>query len=537
VLTEPVKPIVMYVDDHFPESWKEPVKRGILRWNKAFEAIGFKNVIQVRDFPTDDPDFDPDNLKYSCVRYIPFTLEEGAGPFWVDPSTGEILNARILIFNDVVKAINRDRFVQTAQVDPSVRTKKMPDGIIEESLEMMVAQKMGNCLGLMNNLAASYAYPVDSLRSASFTSKYGITPSIMDRVQYNYVAQPEDEGVKLMPTGLGVYDEFVVRWLYAPLWDVVSFDEEARVLESWIDEKAGDPVYRFGKQQWMSAYDPSALENDLGNDALKAGDYGIANLKYIVSCLKDWIGNDADAAHRKQLYTALVAQYERYLMSALVHVGGIYLTEVKEGTPGERFRPVSRERQKAAVQWIVRQLSESEWLDNRELWGMFSLGLQDSWRTRSNLISRLLARKSYVALSSHLSDDPYTMEEFMQDVYDGIWGNVSGNEKLTLVAKLLQTEWLGACQSRVATIGGKQFEAVNFLTSEATDLTAFGQGYGWQQLIETRVLENEAIYYYKLVRECRDLLKQKVVTAREDERPHYRAMLLVTEKILEEKYK
>lgn len=537
MLTEPVKPIVMYIDDHFPESWKESVKRGILRWNKAFEAIGFKNVIQVRDFPTDDPDFDPDNLKYSCVRYIPFTLEEGAGPFWIDPSTGEILNARILIFNDVVKAINRDRFVQTAQLDPSVRTKKMPDGIIEESLEMMAAQKMGNCLGLMNNLAASYAYPVDSLRSVSFTSKYSITPSIMDRIQYNYVAQPGDKGVKLTPPDLGVYDEFVMKWLYTPLWDVTSREEESRVLESWIDEKAGDPVYRFGKQQWMSAYDPSALENDLGDDALKAGDYGIANLKYIVLHLKDWIGNDADAAHRKQLYTALVAQYERYLMSALVHVGGIYLTEVKEGTPGERFRPVSRERQKAAVQWIVRQLNESEWLDNRELWGMFSLGLQDSWRIRSNLISRLLARKSYVALSAHLSDDPYTMEEFMQDVYDGIWGNVPENKELTLIGKLLQTEWLGACQSRVATIGGKQFEAVNFLTSGMTGLTAFGQGYGWQQLIETRVLENEAIYYFKLVRECRELLKQKVVTAWEDERPHYRAMLLVTEKILEEKYK
>ena len=140
-------------------------------------------------------------------------------------------------------------------------------------------------------------------------------------------------------------------------------------------------------------------------------------------------------------------------------------------------------------------------------------------------------------MSAHLSDDPYTMEEFMQDVYDGIWGSVPENKELTLIGKLLQTEWLGACQSRVATIGGKQFEAVNFLTSGMTGLTAFGQGYGWQQLIETRVLENEAIYYYKLVRECRELLKQKVVTAREDERPHYRAMLLVTEKILEEKYK
>lgn len=537
VLTEPTKPIVMYIDEFFPEEWKEPIKRGILRWNKAFEKIGFKNVIEVRDFPKDDPDFDPDNLKYSCVRYIPFTLEEGVGPFWVDPSSGEILNARILIFNDVVKAINRDRFIQTAQLDPSVRGQKMPDAIIAESLEWMAAQKMGNCLGLMNNLAASYAYPVDSLRSVSFTSKHGITPSIMDRVQYNYVAQPEDWGVKLTPPDLGEYDEFMIKWLYTPLWDMASREEESRVLESWIDEKAGNPVYRFGKQQWMSMYDPSALENDLGDDALRAGDYGVANLKYIVSNLKDWIEDDTDAAHRKQLYSALVTQYERYLTSVMVQVGGIYLTDVKEGTPGERFRPVTRERQKAAVQWIVRQLKESEWLDNRELLGKFALGLPDSWRTRSNMISRLLSRKSYVALSAHLADDPYPMDEFMQDIYDEVWKSAWENQELTLIDKLLQTEWLGACQSRVATIGGKQFTAANFLTLEEADLTAFGSGYGWQQLIETRVLENEAIYYYKLVKDCNKMLRQKVTTAREDERPHYRAMLLVTEKILEEKYK
>ena len=537
VLTEPTKPIVMYIDEFFPEEWKEPIKRGILRWNKAFEKIGFKNVIEVRDFPKDDPNFDPDNLKYSCVRYIPFTLEEGVGPFWVDPSSGEILNARILIFNDVVKAINRDRFIQTAQLDPSVRGQKMPDAIIAESLEWMAAQKMGNCLGLMNNLAASYAYPVDSLRSVSFTSKHGITPSIMDRVQYNYVAQPEDRGVKLTPPDLGEYDEFMIKWLYTPLWDKASREEESRVLESWIDEKAGNPVYRFGKQQWMSMYDPSALENDLGDDALRAGDYGVANLKYIVSNLKDWIEDDTDAAHRKQLYSALVTQYERYLTSAMVQVGGIYLTDVKEGTPGERFRPVARERQKAAVQWIVRQLKESEWLDNRELLGKFALGLPDSWRTRSNMISRLLSRKSYVALSAHLDDDLYSMDEFMQDIYDEVWKSAWENQELTLIDKLLQTEWLGACQSRVATIGGKQFTAANFLSSEEADLTAFGSGYGWQQLIETRVLENEAIYYYKLVQDCNKMLRQKVATAREDERRHYRAMLLVTEKILEEKYK
>ena len=196
---EPVKPIVFYVDTLFPEAWKKPIREGVLKWNRAFEKIGFKNVMQVRDFPRDDRSFDPDNLTYSCIRYVPTGVANAMGPSWVDPSTGEILNASVLIYNNVIEMIRGWRFVQTAQVDPSVRGKVLSEAVLHESLSYVVAHEVGHCLGLMHNMAASSAYPVDSLRSVGFTGKYGTTPWIMDYARFNYVAQPGDAGVKLTP--------------------------------------------------------------------------------------------------------------------------------------------------------------------------------------------------------------------------------------------------------------------------------------------------------------------------------------------------
>ena len=420
-LTEPVKPIVFYVDTLFPEAWKQPIREGILRWNQAFEKIGFKNVMQVRDFPKDDPSFDPDNLKYSCVRYVPTGVANAMGPSWVDPTTGEILNASVLVYNNVIQMLRNWRFVQTAQIDPLVRSKELPETLLNESLTYVIAHEIGHCLGLMHNMSASASYPVDSLRSASFTAKYGTTPSIMDYARFNYVAQPGDRGVKLTPPDLGVYDEFVINWLYRPVYGVSTIWEEAKVLETWVDEMVSDPMLRYGRQQIAGRYDPTALEEDLGDDAMKAGNYGIQNLKYILSHLDEWIADDPEVTARRSLYVQMVNQYYRYIRNVIYNIGGIYLSDAKESLSPERFRPVEREKQKAAVAWTLQQLRDCEWLDNQVLLKKFPLGIMSSPVVVEAVGKQLMAASRRVALAASLSDEPYSMEEYFDDLYRGIW--------------------------------------------------------------------------------------------------------------------
>ncbi|KAA6342011.1 hypothetical protein EZS27_010214 [termite gut metagenome] len=439
-LTEPVKPIVFYVDSAFPELWKQSVKEGVESWNKAFEKIGFKNVVFAKDFPNsqEDPEFDSDNLKYSCIRYLPSQTANAMGPSWVDPTTGEIVNASVLVYGNIIQLINNWRFVQTAQIDPSVRTKKLPDNIARESLKYVVAHEVGHCLGFMHNMASSAAFPVDSLRSVSFTQKYGTTPCIMDYARFNYVAQPEDKGVRLTPPDLGVYDYFLIKWNYAYLPDKTSEWDEKPVLESLVDEHAGDPVYRYGRQQTQARYDPSAIEEDLGDNPLKASEYGIKNLKFIFSNLENWIDDDSDYAHRKDLYSQIQTQYYRYVRNVIYNVGGIYLTDVKEGTPGERHKATSKKVQKASLKWILNEYKNTDWLDNTSLKQKFPLQIDGSYVVRDRILKDVKGLIANVILSSYYSDSPYSIEEFLDDIYNATWNNLLQGKKLTEGDKALQ---------------------------------------------------------------------------------------------------
>ena len=369
-LVEPAKPIVFYLDDAFPALWREPIRRGVLRWNKAFEKIGFKNVMHIEDFPKDDPEFDPDNIKYSCIRYAPIAIANAMGPSWVDPRSGEILNASVYVYHDVMKLLNNWLFVQTAQADERVRAVTIPEEVIGDGLRYVVAHEVGHCLGYMHNMSASAVIPVDSLRSPSFTQKYGTTTSIMDYARFNYVARPGDRerGVKLTPPRFGLYDYYAVKWLYTPVPDAATAADEYAVTSKWITGAAADSVYRFGKQQFSRSIDPRSQSEDLGDDAVKASGYGIANLKYILGNMNAWIGaQDPDFSQRRTLYDEVLTQYIRYLNHVLANVGGIYFAEKMEGDPVEAYRSVPRERQREALLFCLAQLKDMKWLDNAEL--------------------------------------------------------------------------------------------------------------------------------------------------------------------------
>ena len=461
-------PIVWYVDNSFPEAWKAPIKEGVLAWNKAFEAIGLKDVMQVRDFPTaeEDPQFDPDNLKYSCIRYVPDATMNAMGPSWVDPVTGEILNASVLVYNDVIKLINNWRFVQTAQVDEKVRAVKMPQDIIDESMVYVISHEIGHTLGLMHNMGASSAYPTDSLRDAAFTAKHGTTPSIMDYARFNYVAQPGDKGVRLVPPTLGVYDEYAIKWLYTPVPGAKDIWEEAEIAGKIIEAKAGDPLYRYGAQQMATSaaygsYDPSARTEDLGDDPIKSSDYGIRNLKYILSRMNEWVGaDDEDFTHRGDLYTQLTNQYYRYIGNVMAQVGGIYLNNVKDGSAVKPSVPVARKVQRASLKWVVAQLRSSSWINEPSVTSNLPLAAPQSNKICAAVAKSLASTvPTNVMLSSAVPGvaGPYTVKEYYDDLYAEVFASSIAGRRLASEEKTLQREVLTASSKDVKSVLSKSF--------------------------------------------------------------------------------
>ena len=296
----------------------------------------------------------------------------------------------------------------------------------------------------MHNMSASAVIPVDSLRSPTFTQQHGTTTSIMDYARFNYVAQPGDleRGVKMTPPRFGTYDYYAVKWLYTPVYDASSPEEVYKITSQWITEAAADPVLRYGKQQG-AVLDPRSQSEDLGDDAVKASKYGIANLKYILTHLNEWVeGEDRDYSYRTDIYKGIISQYIRYIGHVFANVGGIYLNEKHVGDPVEAYRSVPKERQREALQFLLGQLDDLDWLDNEGL--MRNIQLMGSPKTYMQvaIIRAVVMSAAKVENSAQLSDDPYSVEACMKDIYDYVWKPTLQGRNLTDEQMMIQREYL-----------------------------------------------------------------------------------------------
>lgn len=444
-LVEPKKPIVYYVDRATPKQWVPFIKQGIEDWQVAFEEAGFKNAIIAKDPPTkeEDPEWSPEDVRYSVVRYLASPIPNANGPHVSDPRSGEILESDINWYHNVMTLLRNWFFVQTAAINPDARGVAFEEEVMGKLIRFVSAHEVGHTLGLPHNMGSSVAYAVDSLRSASFTEKYGTAPSIMDYARFNYVAQPGDEGVALMPN-IGVYDKYAIRWGYKPIPDK-STEEEKAVLDDWILEHAGDPLYRFGHQQVGDVVDPSSQTEDLGDNAIKASDYGIQNLQRIVPKLVEWTREDGkNYDDLQKLYGQVISQFNRYMGHVSNNIGGVYEHHKTYDQEGAVYTHVDQNHQKNCMAFLQEELfATPDWLLDKDLFSKIEYSgsveriraLQV--RTLNNIMS--LGKMARLIENETLNgNEAYSLVEMMRDLRTGIWSELRSGRSIDTYRRNLQ---------------------------------------------------------------------------------------------------
>ncbi|MFC2630973.1 MAG: zinc-dependent metalloprotease [Porphyromonas pasteri] len=558
-LTEPEKKIVFYLDSAFPASWQRPIREGVLRWNKAFEAAGFRNAIEVRDFPKNDKQFDPDNLEYSCIRYIPNSQETIAASNWTDPRTGEIFSGNLTIYNNVEALMHKQRFIGTAAVDPQVRSSRLPQALFEESLSQLVTQEMGSVLGLLHNYAASASYTTDQLRSAKFTKESGLTPSILDGVTYNYLAQPSDKGVRLINDQLGVYDLFAIDWGYRYFDLKGDPAAEAKELLSRVDKRAREPYLRYAPEQ-RYAVDPTVRTEDLGNDPIKTAELTMKNLAFIQSNLSKWITNDPDSRKKKSLYLAIVQGYYLQLKNAMSLVGGVVCQESRLSTSLPRYQVVPKAKQREAFQWLLRQAKDFQGKADRnfERKGFIDVSYYD--QLLEYLVNDIYDLRSRIIIASQVDSKTYSLGEYFDDLYQATFASTIAGKSPNHMERLMQIAFIdksiaGTVNPRNATpgmpysfagaptsVGGKLISltsTADYSDALKSDRVNYGGGNpsaSIYPMANVPALDTSEQYMYAALLKVRPLLEQRAASTTDRTlKAHYQTLAFKVAKLLDAK--
>ncbi len=461
-LVDPVKPIVYYIDPATPPKWVPYLKQGVVDWQPAFEQAGFSNAIIAADAPTDDPDWSPEDARYSVIRYLASPIQNASGPHVHDPRTGEILESDIQWYHNVMNLLRNWFFVQTAPANEDARGIEFDDEVMGELIRFVSAHEVGHTIGLPHNMQSSAYYAVEDLRTR-FVCEMGVSPSIMDYARFNYVAQPGDDTC-YMPL-VGPYDKFSIEWGYThfPGKDRLTEREDLRAMVAEVQE---DPIYRFSSP---TGFDPSALTEAIGDDAMRASDYGVENLKRIIDNLTDWTRQDGeDYSQLQELYNNVVGQWGRYTGHVVANLGGVVHTRKRQGQDGVPYAMVDRDRQQRAMQYLNRQVfATPDWLLEADILDRFQgTGAVELVRTRQsqalNQVLNVPRMKRIVEQEAFHGSDAYSLGEMLDDLRAGVWSEVSSGRATDAYRRNLQRAWLARMSELMEDEEAMQSDVVPF---------------------------------------------------------------------------
>jgi hypothetical protein len=493
-LVDPIKPIIYYLDPATPKKLRKYIKQGVDDWQKVFETAGFKNAIMAKMPPTkqEDPDFSMEDIRYSSIRYVASTTRNATGPSVSDPRSGEILESDIIWYHNHLRSYRNRYLLETGAANPSARTLHTSDKEIGEMMRMVIAHEVGHALGLPHNMAASFAYPTDSLRSGSFTQKNGIAATIMDYARYNYVAQPGDKNIRFIRK-LGPYDHYAINWGYRKIQNITKPRAEIKTLNKWIEDKADNPIYRFGKQR----FDPSAQREGIGNNQVKSSTYGINNLKIVAKNLPSWTSDQTNNyADLSELYKEMLRVWSRYVGHVAGNIGGVYEFNKKPSQSGNIYVPVNKAKQKESLDWVLQNVFKTQkWLLDKNILNKIEetgyLKMIAKYQNRS--LKTLLNTKTLERMinAQVIQENNFTAIAMVSALRKGIFSETYVPKNVDVYRRNLQKSFISRMKSLMNDTSIKNTDISSIVRGELTTL---------KQLLDSaskRAINKITKYHYK----------------------------------------